>query len=230
MDILHPFSTPHDPRHSHDQVIEYTQKRFQRKMRSFERLKEVYSEGIRTLRIIGHIRPSQIASKENNPRGPVREFVQDSFPGPRVPSSSLSDDKIACDRNNDRLEPCFLKEPTFNEQTGSAHGLRTTLDFYQEFFNNRPLMRCLDTEEDEDLTDKVYERLLEESRRYIGQSLSVRLDSLPDDADTLYAMLLKETTTQVGGCSLPEPSRHEMNVTAWWDNVRAQLRDEDEPA
>jgi hypothetical protein len=42
-------------------------------------------------------------------------------------------------------------------------------------------------------------------------------------------MLLRETTQNVEH-SLQESSRREMNVRAWWDNVRAQLRDEDKPA
>jgi hypothetical protein len=39
-----------------------------------------------------------------------------------------------------------------------------------------------------------------------------------------------EKTTQNVEHSLQESSRREMNVRAWWDNVRAQLRDEDKLA
>jgi hypothetical protein len=57
----------------------------------------------------------------------------------------------------------------------------------------------------------------------------VRLDSPTDDPGSLYEMLLRDTTQNVEH-SLQESSRREMNVRAWWDNVRAQLRDEDKPA
>jgi hypothetical protein len=49
------------------------------------------------------------------------------------------------------------------------------------------------------------------------------LDSPTDDANSIYEMLLRETT-QVVRNSIQESSRREMNVRAWWDNVRAQLR------
>ena len=231
MDRVHPFSTPHNPCHSNDQILKSAQKKFQRKTRSFERLTEAYSKGIRTLRITGRVRTSQIALKDHTPRCVAREFAQerDSFPGSKVPSNELSSDIRAPDGNNNHLEPCFVEEPTFNEQTGSGNSLQTTLEWYKRFFNNRPLMRCLDTKEDESLTNKLHERLLEESRRTIGQGLMVRLDSPTDDPGNLYEMLLRDTTQDVEH-SLQESSRREMNVRAWWDNVRAQLRDEDKPA
>lgn len=90
-------------------------------------------------------------------------------------------------------------------------------------------MRYLDIEEDEDPTNGLYERLLKGSRRTFGLSRTARLDSPTDDADSLYEMLLRKATQEVE-YSLQESSRREINVRAWWDNVRAQLRGEDEPA
>ena len=87
----------------------------------------------------------------------------------------------------------------------------------------------MDTKEDEDVTNKWHERLLEESTRSIGQAFTARLGSPPDDADSLYEMLLRETA-QEAEQPLQESSRRKLNVRAWWDNVRAQLKDEDEPA
>ena len=172
MDRVHLFSTPHHPCHSNDQILKSTQKKFQRKTRSFERLTEAYSKGIRTLRITGRVRASQIALKDHIPRCVAREFAQerDSFLGSKVSSNELSNDKRAPDGNNGRLEPCFVEEPTFNEQTGSGNSLQTTLEWYKRFFNNRPLMRCLDTKEDESLTNKLHERLLEESSELLARA------------------------------------------------------------
>lgn len=98
-------------------------------MQSFERLKGVYSKGLRTLRIIGRVRSSQIALKENSLHGVTMECAQDSLSGPMVSSNILSDDKIARDSNYDQI---------FNEQTSSDNSLQSTLEWYKWSFNNRP--------------------------------------------------------------------------------------------
>lgn len=229
MDKLPRFSTPHGPCQIDDQILKATQKRFQCKMLSFERLKEGHSKGIRTLCTNGRVRSSLEYLKDQNPRGVAREFAHDSFPGPKAPRNILFANRIARDGNNDQLESCFVEEPTFNSQTATGNSLQTTLEWHKRFFNNRPLRRCLDTREDEDMTDKLYEMLLEESRRTIGEGLTSQLDNTNDDTDSLYEMLLRETAQDVKH-SLQESSRRDMNVRAWWDIVRAELRDEDELA
>lgn len=73
---------------------------------------------------------------------------------------------------------------SFDESNG-VNNLR----YYQEFFNNRPLMRCLDTSDEEDLANNMYSRLLEETKH-------------------------------------PESFRGELEVRQFWNNVRAQLRED----
>jgi len=87
----------------------------------------------------------------------------------------------------------------------------------------------LDALEDEEPSDGIYEKLLEESRATIGERSSERLNSFIGDPDSLYEMLLRETTQEVQQ-SLQESSGREMKVRAWWDNIRAQLRDEGKPS
>lgn len=229
MDRLHRYSTPQYNCQSDDQVRKPIQKRFQRKMRSFERLKETYSKGIRNLRRLSRLRSSQATLTENIPPSEIKNVAHESLLVPVASSCALPDDKIERDGNKDQFDSYLTDERIPNEKTASEHSPETTLEWYQRFFNNRPLMRCLDTIEDEDPSESIYERLLEESRRVIGERFTARLDSPTDDADSLYEMLLRETTQEVQQ-SLQESSRRERNVRTWWDNVRTQLRDEDEPA
>ncbi|KAI9742190.1 MAG: hypothetical protein M1818_004090 [Claussenomyces sp. TS43310] len=64
------------------------------------------------------------------------------------------------------------------------------VEWYRFFFKGTPLNRCLDTADEEGFSDRLFERLLEETR--YGPSY-----------------------------------RGELKIRAFWDNVRAQLRDDD---
>ena len=70
------------------------------------------------------------------------------------------------------------------------------LERYRHFFDNRPLMECLNTDEDKLLADQLFERLLREVQQQ---------PCLP----------LEEST---------QNSRGELQVRAFWDNVRMQLQ------
>jgi hypothetical protein len=70
---------------------------------------------------------------------------------------------------------------------------------YRHFFNNRPLMRCLDSSDDQLLADLLFERLLKEVQR----------PGLPFEESTRGA-------------------RGEVQVRTYWDNVRKQLQIDDD--
>lgn len=65
---------------------------------------------------------------------------------------------------------------------------------YRYFFDNRPLMRCLDVDEDQFLADLLFERLLRE----------VQLPSLPFEESS-------------------KDPRDEVQIRTFWDGVRKQL-------
>ena len=68
------------------------------------------------------------------------------------------------------------------------------LERWQHFFSDRPLMHCLDTTEDQMLADMLFERLLKE----------VQQPGLPFEGSG-------------------RRSRGELQIRAFWDNVRSQL-------
>ena len=75
------------------------------------------------------------------------------------------------------------------------------LERYRRYFDNRSLMKCLDTDDEELLADLLFERLLRE------------VQELP-------ALLLEGST---------QKSRGELQVRAFWDNIRMQLQIDESP-
>jgi hypothetical protein len=69
------------------------------------------------------------------------------------------------------------------------------LERHKRFFNNRPLMKCLDTDDDQVLGDLLFERLLKEVECEVAR----------------------------------KNYRGELQVRAFWDNLRMQLRDSEDP-
>ncbi|TAQ83897.1 hypothetical protein B7494_g7777 [Chlorociboria aeruginascens] len=56
-------------------------------------------------------------------------------------------------------------EPDNNPEPEETLPYEETLKRYRDFFNNRPLMRCLDTNKDQLPSETLYEKLLEEVKQ-----------------------------------------------------------------
>ncbi len=135
-------------------------------MQSFDRLKEAYSKGIWTLLIVGRVRSVCIRLSQES-----RQSVDGAS---SLESYALLRPKIflmTVYGNLDELKTCLREEPVRTGRTAGQNSPQTSLEWHQNFFNDSPLMKCLDSMEDEDLADRVYERLLEESRPVVGQGL-----------------------------------------------------------
>lgn len=230
MDTLYPSSASFPPPIQY-QLLKISQKRYNRKVRSFERIQEANSKSIRTLNLQTSVRSDRTDLEKSKPNM-VREVI--STTSCLKPSTSAnqnpnqSERKASCEHDSNSCDPSLLKQTVWIKQEPDRDGQHLNLAWYRDFFNNRPLMRCLDIEDDEILADRLFKRLLEDIECGANQRLLAWLDCFKDDGDSLYEKLLQDTKRPVdtGSSSLPRAYRGEMNVRAWWDNVRAQLRDD----
>lgn len=87
-------------------------------------------------------------------------------------------------------------EPETESESKDQESYEEKLERYRHFFDNRPLMGCWDTDEDKLLADQLFERL----QREVQQQ-----PCLPFEEST-------------------QNSRGELQVRAFWDNVRMQLQ------
>jgi hypothetical protein len=138
--------------------------------------------------------------------------------------------KESGDNEYDRCESSASKERIHKEEELRREDSISSLEWYRKFFNNRPLMRCLDTDDEEILAKSLFERLLEETRHTVDQDPSAWLNSSLDDPESLYDTWMEDDRCpgDAAGQSFPEPYRGELIARVWWNDVRAKLRMEDD--